>query len=55
MTQGKTFFGRKAKAAPVKPCWGEHLAKNPGLKAWAEANPELAEATRVKKSYSLCK
>ena len=28
--------------------WQKHLEKNPGLKAWADANPKMAESERKK-------
>lgn len=42
-------------AQAAKPCWGEYLNSNPAMGVWANANPTLAEAQRVKSGYDLCK
>tara|TARA_B100002051_G_C16618621_1_gene577040 strand:- start:66 stop:749 length:684 start_codon:yes stop_codon:yes gene_type:complete len=37
-----------AKASSTGKCWSSYLESNPGMKAWAEANPSMAESTKAK-------
>ena len=44
----------EAKTLSESNCWSNHLLSNPSLKAWAEANPRLADTQRVKEGYVIC-
>lgn len=35
-------------STPSGNCWSDYLDENPGMKAWAEANPTMAEDTKSK-------